>query len=72
MDKDIARQVSNIMIELTGKMNQSILLVQENCSLEEFNDYRKKMGYVMGRVYYDFMLPIYRKYPDIEPPEHKE
>lgn len=72
MDKDIALQVSNIMIELSSKLNQSIVLVQNNCSNEDFEAYRQKAGYIMGTIYTDIMLPIYKRYPEIEPNELKD
>ena len=59
------------MNECSAKLNETIILVQDNCSDDEFIEYRKAAGFVMGYIYTDVLRPIYKQHPELEPPELK-
>lgn len=69
MTKDTARRVSELMIELGAKLDASVALVQQTESEEEFHQYRRTVGKLMGWMLLDVMNPIYAEYPDLTPPE---
>jgi len=71
-NSNIAKQVINVLDECSSKINETIRLVQENCSNEEFEKYRKAAGFVMGYIYTDVVAPLYHKHPELEPPELRE
>jgi len=65
-DRDVAARLSNLMIEIAGKMNDSIRLVQQRCTEAEFQAYRRAASRVMGAVR-DVMNPLYEAHPDLKP-----
>lgn len=67
MKKETAKQVGDLMINIQSKLNESIIVVQNNCSDEEFKQYRKTVAYIMGDIITDIMNPIYKEYPDLLP-----
>ena len=69
MQKEIANELSQLMLEVAAKLDASIRLVQENCSTEEFQLYRKSVGQIMGIMLTEVMNPIYREHPDLKPRE---
>lgn len=68
-DPLVAQQVSDLMIEFQGRLNDSIIAVQENCSSEEFKAYRLAAGRVMGEMLLEVMNPLYARHPSLKPPE---
>jgi len=72
MNKEIAREVSQLMLEYFGKLNTSLKLVQENCSKQEFDNYRKAIAKLMGDMTAEIMIPIFKEHPDLEPEDFKQ
>jgi hypothetical protein len=68
-DEVIAKEISLLMLEYGSRIDQSVSLVKENCSLEEFEAYRKAAGRVMGEMLIGIMDPIYKEHPDLKPKE---
>jgi hypothetical protein len=69
MKKEIASQISSLMLEYGAKLDDSIGLVMETCSEEESKAYRAAVGNIMGSMLLDIMKPIYREHPDLKPDE---
>lgn len=44
MQRDVANQITRLMMEYQNKLNASTLLVQETCSEEEFQTFRQAVG----------------------------
>ncbi len=40
-EKEIAQNISKLMLDITGRLNDSLYEVQEKCSREEFEKYRR-------------------------------
>jgi len=66
-DKSVAQQISELMLEYSERINESIRLVQDKCSLEEFKTYRLAAAKVMGEMFLEVMNPLYREHPDLKP-----
>lgn len=66
-DKDVAKQISDLMIELSQKINDSIILVHEKCTEDDFKAYRAGAAQVLGHAYLDVMTPIYQLHPSLKP-----
>lgn len=71
-DHDIAKQLIDTLDGCSERINESIRLVRDKCSDEEFLLYQKAAGFVMGYIYTDVVAPIYKEHPDLEPPELRE
>jgi hypothetical protein len=68
-DSVIAQQVSDLMVEFQGRLNDSIIAVQEQCSPEEFKAYRLAVAKIMAEMLLEVMNPLYAQHPSIKPPE---
>ena len=68
-DKTTAEAIDRSMRSCSSALNESIRLVMETCPDEEFQVYRKKVATLMADIYFEVLRPLYRKYPDLEPPE---
>ncbi len=65
-DKKTAKQVSRLLLHCCSDLDQSVSLVMEYCDKEEFQEYRKTMGDVMGILYQDILAPIYKLHPELK------
>jgi hypothetical protein len=70
-DKDIARKINIILIDVARILDQSVILVKDNCSDEEFINYRRRIGIIMGEMLLEIMNQIYKQHPDLEPESFK-
>ena len=70
-NKETAREIEGTMRQCSAILNESIRLVMETCTEEEFKAYRLTIGTIMGDIYLNVVQPIHRQYPDLEPPEMK-
>jgi hypothetical protein len=66
-DKKLAKRMLDLMDAISGQVNESIREVQQQCTEEEFQAYRRGAGRVMGYAYTDVMTPIYQEHPDLKP-----
>jgi len=70
-NKETAAQVEKKMRDCSAMLNSSIQLVMDTSPEEEFREYRRLVGRIMGAIYLDILQPIHRTFPDLEPPELK-
>ncbi|MGO4703746.1 hypothetical protein [Dyella sp. 2RAB6] len=66
-DKQVARQLSELMLEYGAKLNDSIVLVMENCPEAEFERYRTAAAKVLAEMLLEIMNPLYAEHPDLKP-----
>jgi hypothetical protein len=66
-DMAVARQVSDLMVEISGRLNNSIVTVEEKCPSEEFEAYRRAVGAIMGEILLEVMNPLYKEHPTLKP-----
>jgi hypothetical protein len=67
-DAKIAKKVSDLLLEVNGRLNDSISTMQGGASNDEFVEYRLRTGWIMNSIFEELLKPIYRKHPDIKPP----
>jgi hypothetical protein len=68
-DVHVAQRISDLRIEFQGRLNNSIFVVEEKCSFEEFKAYRLAVGKIMGEMLLEVLNPLYAEHPSIKPPE---
>lgn len=63
-----AREISALMLDFSDKLEKSVELVRDTCSVDEWKAYAK----VAGGVYIDLFVwvlePLYKKHPSLKPP----
>jgi hypothetical protein len=68
-DAAVARQISETMIEISGRLDRSITTVKERCSSEEFETYRRAIGRILGEMLLEVLNPLYAEHPALKPPQ---
>lgn len=68
MDKPLARSISDLMLDVTARLDTSLATVQERGSPEEFERYRDAVGRILGEILLEVLNPIYAEHPDLKPP----
>ena len=64
---DVAHRISSLMLEVSEQINQSIWLVKNECTTQEFDAYRKACAKVLGHILLQILNPIYAAHPEIKP-----
>jgi hypothetical protein len=70
-NEDIARQVSDLMVEFSHRLNASLVLVRDHGSPEEFHVYRDAVSKIMTEMLIEVMNPLYARHPNLMPPGFK-
>lgn len=68
-NKNIASEVSNLMLQFGARLDESVARVEAECSATEFKSYRTAIGKVLGEMLFEVMNPIYLRHPDLKPKE---
>ncbi len=66
-DAALAGKISDLMLQFSARLDQSVADVAAVSSIEELNQYRRAVGSVMGEMLLGIMNPLYRMHPDIKP-----
>ena len=67
MNKDTSESLTDLMLKVSGWMDQSVGLVRDTCDDAEFESYRRNVGNVMGLILTEILNPIYKEHPDLKP-----
>ena len=65
----IARQISELMLGISQRLDESIVLVQKACPPEEFKAYRLAVGKILGEILLETLNPLYAQHPELKPPK---
>jgi hypothetical protein len=65
---DIAKRVSDLMLDITDQLNESVRLVQETCPESELVAHRRAVGGIMAEVL-EVLNPLYSIHPPLKPPD---
>jgi hypothetical protein len=72
-NKRIAKEVLDLVLEYSAKLEKSAQLVRENCaSLDIYLTYKKEVDHLVGRMLTGIITPIYERHRDLKPPDSKE
>lgn len=71
MKKEIASELNNLMLAFSARLTESLRLVRENCTDDEYVTYRAVVAKLMGDMLLDVMNPIYAEHPDLKPEQLK-
>jgi len=67
MDRTLAEQTSLLMLKVSAQLDAQLATLKAQCSDEEFQQYRRGFGYVLGYMLTEIMNPIYLEHPDLKP-----
>lgn len=66
MNKEIATDLDRLLRDAFRSVDDSIRLVQERCSMAEFEFFRTEAGRVAGGISL-LLQPLWEDYPDLAP-----
>lgn len=67
MKHDTARDILEIIFDVAKQLDHSIRHAQDECTDEEFREYRKRVALVLTHLM-DVYRPILDEHPDLRPP----
>lgn len=67
-NEEIAKQVSQLLLNCGSQLDESVAIVHDNCPPEELHVYRRAVGRIMGDILLEVLNPIYEKHPNLKPP----
>jgi hypothetical protein len=67
--EDVASDVSRTLQDVYRILAESVWHVNEQCNATEAQNYRQKVGKVFYSLIFDLMEPLYKKHPELKPPE---
>ena len=65
---DTAKRISDLMLQITDQLNESVRTVQETCPESEFVRSRRAVGAIMAEIL-GVINPLYTMHPSIKPPD---
>ena len=68
-DHGLAVEVSRILLEVSGRIDETVALVHQQSSEPESQEYCRAAGAVMGAILTEILNPIFKSHPDIAPVE---
>ncbi|MBP3984281.1 hypothetical protein J5837_07550 [Pseudoxanthomonas helianthi] len=66
-DKVLAEKISVRVLEVNRLLNEAVVLVAEEGSVDEMEEFRMAVGRVLGELILLIANPIYRKHPELQP-----
>lgn len=67
MNEATARQILEVAMEVTSKLDSSVELVMRSCDDEEFKVYRASVARVLGALLTEIINPIVVEHPPLRP-----
>ena len=64
-NKEIAQNLSKLMLDMAARPNESLYEVQEKCTEEEFKNYRRGVASLLATVATEVLNPLYREHPEV-------
>ena len=66
-DHEFAKKCMELVLEYSGKLDESVAEAQDRLTVEEFKAYRRAVGAVMGECFLEILRPIFRRHPELKP-----
>ena len=66
IDRKIAEQARDHVLEAIARLNQSLLLVEGQVSSEAYEQMRRAIGAAIGTLDADYLAHIFKIYPDLD------
>jgi hypothetical protein len=66
-----AKQINDLMLDISGRLEESVVNVKETCAPAEFEEYRRSVARILGQVLLGVLNPLYLEHPSLRPPGFK-
>lgn len=64
---EVAKQISELMMDIFTRLVDSCRMVEEHCSSDEYAAYKKATSRLAASIVFDVMEPLYEKHPGLKP-----
>jgi hypothetical protein len=64
---DTAKLISELMLDIFQRVDESVDMVKKTCSPEYAAAYKKAAGRVVGPIVMDVLEPLYKQNPTLKP-----
>ena len=68
-DETAAKSISDLMLDIGRRLDQSLVNIKASTSEEEFRIYRRAVGAILGEILLGVLNPLYARHPSLKPPE---
>lgn len=65
-DKSIAKEINQLFLECSSKIDYSVVRVHERCSDAEYQAYRKAAELILGDFLEEVFKPLYEAHPELK------
>jgi len=63
-----AKRISDLMLDISDQLDESIAAVGKTCPTEEFEQYRQAVARILGQIPPGVLNSLYREHPLLKPP----
>jgi len=67
MTEDEAEELSILLMQVVGKLNQSNDFVRDKDSKENWDKYRQAVGKAMAEIFLELEEPLWERFPNLKP-----
>ena len=71
MDKELAEETIRDLLSCSGKLDQSVAVLEGAVDEESYIRYRQLVGQIMGLLYIEVLRELFAQYPELEPESMK-
>jgi hypothetical protein len=71
-DPEVARKISELMLECFYRLDASCAMVKQCCPEEEAQAYAEAVERITAPLVLDVLEPLYERYPELKPPHWDE
>jgi hypothetical protein len=68
-NEETAKYLSELLLDINGRLIESIHKVEEVCSVDESAIYKRRTGKLINAIFETLLEPIYSEHPALKPPE---
>lgn len=67
-----AKQISQLMLDVFRRLDESVEMVRNSCPPEETKAYRQAVGRVVNPILFEVLEPLYKQNPSLKPPSWED
>ena len=66
-NSNAAKQISEVMWEILGKIQESLEGVKQTCPPEEYETFNRAVGEIVAPIMFKVLEPLYKENPTLKP-----
>lgn len=71
-NKNVAEEIAALMLDIGGRINESMVFVSNRCSAAEFDRYRSACDTILADILMGVVNPIEHAHPDLMEPKRAD